>query len=118
MDLDGSTSPRWRSSSDIWNGSRSTPSRSSTSLCGRSVLEEWESVLSDLERDPALTADRLDWVAKRRLIDGYIERDGLQNDDPKLRGLDLQYHDVDPTTSLYHRWRRPIRPDAPVVHRR
>jgi Pup amidohydrolase len=29
------------------------------------VLDEWESVLGDLERDPALTADRLDWVAKR-----------------------------------------------------
>jgi Pup amidohydrolase len=67
------------------------------------VLEEWEAVLSDLERDPALTADRLDWVAKRRLIDGYVERDGLQNDDPKLRGLDLQYHDVDPATSLHRR---------------
>ncbi|MEX1005755.1 MAG: depupylase/deamidase Dop [Acidimicrobiia bacterium] len=67
------------------------------------VLEEWESVLGDLERDPALTADRLDWVAKRRLIDGYTERDGLEPDDPKLRGLDLQYHDVDPASGLYHR---------------
>lgn len=67
------------------------------------VLVEWESVLSDLERDPASTADRLDWVAKRRLIDGYVERDGLQRDDPKLRALDLQYHDIDRSTGLYHR---------------
>jgi Pup amidohydrolase len=67
------------------------------------VLEEWESVLGDLERDPALTADRLDWVAKRRLIDGFTARDGLEPDDPKLRGLDLQYHDVDPASGLYHR---------------
>jgi proteasome accessory factor A len=67
------------------------------------VLGEWESVLADLERDPALTADRLDWVAKQRLVDGYVARDGLQNDDPKLRGLDLQYHDIDPATGLYHR---------------
>ena len=67
------------------------------------VLDEWELLLGDLERDPATTADRLDWVAKRRLVDGYAERDGLQNDDPKLRALDLQYHDVDPATSLYRR---------------
>jgi Pup amidohydrolase len=67
------------------------------------VLGEWEAVLTDLERDPALTADRLDWVAKRRIIDGYVERDGLEAADPKLRALDLQYHDVDPATGLYHR---------------
>jgi Pup amidohydrolase len=67
------------------------------------VLDEWELLLGDLERDPATTADRLDWVAKRRLVDGYAERDGLENDDPKLRALDLQYHDVDPATSLYRR---------------
>jgi proteasome accessory factor A len=67
------------------------------------VLGEWEALLSDLERDPAVTADRLDWVAKRQLIDGYIQRDGLDNDDPKLRALDLQYHDIDPATGLYHR---------------
>jgi Pup amidohydrolase len=67
------------------------------------VLGEWEAVLTDLEGDPALTADRLDWVAKRRIIDGYVERDGLEAADPKLRALDLQYHDVDPATGLYHR---------------
>ena len=67
------------------------------------LLDEWEAVLGDLERDPASTADRLDWVAKRRLIEGYVQRDGLENDDPKLRGLDLQYHDIDPATGLYHR---------------
>ncbi len=67
------------------------------------VLGEWEAVLADLERDPARTADRLDWVAKRRIIDGYVDRDGLETADPKLRALDLQYHDVDPASGLYHR---------------
>ena len=67
------------------------------------VLDEWESVLGDLERDPMSTADRLDWVAKKRLIDGYVKRDELENDDPKLRALDLQYHDIDPASGLYHR---------------
>ena len=49
------------------------------------------------------TADRLDWVAKLRVMAGFRERDGLSWDDPKLRLLDLQYHDVDPGRGLYHR---------------
>jgi proteasome accessory factor A len=67
------------------------------------VVETWEGVLSDLEQDPMLTADRLDWVAKRRLLEGFVERDGLSWDNPKLRLLDIQYHDVDPARSLHRR---------------
>jgi len=67
------------------------------------VLDEWERILSDLGTDPTTTADRLDWTAKLRVLDGYRHRDGLGWDDPKLRLLDLQYHDVDPTRSLYRR---------------
>ncbi|MGQ0848801.1 MAG: depupylase/deamidase Dop [Actinomycetota bacterium] len=69
----------------------------------RKVIETWESVLGDLEIDPARTADRLDWAAKLRLIEGYVQRDGLKWDDPKLRALDLQYHDVDRERGLYYR---------------
>ncbi len=67
------------------------------------VLVLWEQVLGDLERDPMLCADRLDWVAKKQLLDGYRQRDGLEWNDAKLRLLDLQYHDVDPERGLYHR---------------
>ena len=67
------------------------------------VVELWEQVLTDLEHDPLLLADRLDWVAKHRLLLGYQDRDGLPWGDPKLRLLDLQYHDVDPDRGLYHR---------------
>jgi len=67
------------------------------------VIAEWTSVLEDLETDPALCADRLDWVAKRRLLDAYADRDGLEPGDAKLRALDLQYHDVDPARGLYHK---------------
>lgn len=67
------------------------------------VLKTWEEILTDLERDPATTADRLDWTAKLRLLEGYRDRDGLAWDDPKMRLLDLQYHDVDPDRGLYHR---------------
>jgi proteasome accessory factor A len=69
----------------------------------RRVLELWEGILTDLERDPMRTADRLDWTAKLGLIEAFRERDGLSWDDPKLRMLDLQYHDVDPDRGLYDR---------------
>jgi proteasome accessory factor A len=67
------------------------------------VVTLWEQVLGDLEIDPLRTADRLDWTAKLRLLEGFIARDGLEWNDPKLRLLDLQYHDVDPERGLYHR---------------
>jgi proteasome accessory factor A len=67
------------------------------------ALTEWETILGLLERDPLLAADRLDWVAKYRLLVGLMERDGLSWDHPKLKAFDLQYHDVDPVRGLYHR---------------
>ena len=67
------------------------------------VLEQWEGMLSDLEVDPLRLADRLDWAAKLRLLEGFRERDGLSWEDPKLAALDLQYHDVDPARGLYYR---------------
>jgi proteasome accessory factor A len=45
----------------------------------------------------------LDWVAKYRLLEAYRQRDGLGWDDPKLRLIDLQYHDVRRERGLYHR---------------
>ncbi|CAN5530631.1 depupylase/deamidase Dop [soil metagenome] len=65
------------------------------------VLECWESTLEGLERDPLATADRLDWTAKLSVMEAYRDRDGLEWSDPKLRLIDLQYHDVRRSKSLY-----------------
>ena len=67
------------------------------------VLRVWEEVLTDLERDPRLLADRLDWAAKLWLLEGYRRRDDLDWEAPKMRLLDLQFHDVEPSRGLYHR---------------
>ena len=67
---------------------------------GAQVLTEWEDVLTGLESDVSAVADRVDWVAKRRVIDGYRERHGLTWSDPRLAAMDLQYHDVRPEKSL------------------
>ncbi len=67
------------------------------------LLVRWEAVLSALEDDPLSLHRELDWVAKYRLLDGYRERDGLEWSDPKLRLIDLQYHDVRRDKGLYYR---------------
>ena len=65
------------------------------------VLREWERLLTDLETDPYLAEDRVDWVAKRRLLETYIEAEGLWWEDEALWSLDLEYHNVDPESGLY-----------------
>jgi proteasome accessory factor PafA2 len=67
------------------------------------VVERWESVLASLETEPLTLHRELDWVAKYRLLQGYRERDGLAWSDPKLRLIDLQYHDVRRSRGLYNR---------------
>jgi proteasome accessory factor A len=69
----------------------------------RDVLQRWENVLSALESDPLSLQRELDWVAKYRLLESYRERDGLAWSDPKLRLIDLQYHDVRTDKGLYYR---------------
>jgi Pup amidohydrolase len=67
------------------------------------VLDRWEAVLAALETEPLSLHRELDWVAKYRLMTAYRERDGLTWDAPKLRAIDLQYHDVRRERGLYHR---------------
>ncbi|MEO9223890.1 MAG: proteasome accessory factor PafA2 family protein, partial [Acidimicrobiales bacterium] len=67
---------------------------------GADVLERWEATLDDLELDPMRLADRIDWVAKLRLLDGYRERHDAAWDDPRVAALALQYHDLRPERSL------------------
>ncbi|MGH2786658.1 MAG: depupylase/deamidase Dop [Actinomycetota bacterium] len=65
------------------------------------VLDRWEHVLEGLERDPMMLAGQLDWVAKLKLLEAYRARDGLDWDHPKLKQIDIQYHNVRRSKSLY-----------------
>jgi Pup amidohydrolase len=67
---------------------------------GADVLARWEDVLTRLEDDPASAASTVDWVAKRRLLDGYRERHDLAWDDARLAAIGLQYHDLRPGKCL------------------
>lgn len=87
----------------------------------RQVIGMWRETLDLLERDPDLLADRVDWIAKRRLLHGVVadprdreilrdrgaailrEDEAQSPEDRRLRDLayrlwraDLRYHELSP----------------------
>ena len=68
------------------------------------VVDEWESILDDLESDPLSTGDRLDWSAKKNLLDAFVVEEELDwtRDREFLQALDLEYHNVDAENGLYY----------------
>jgi proteasome accessory factor A len=67
------------------------------------LMDIWGEVLDALRRDPMECADRLDWPAKLRLLEGYRARDSLAWSSPRLHLVDLQYADVRLGKGLYNR---------------
>jgi proteasome accessory factor A len=61
---------------------------------GNDVLQRWRNVVASLQTDPLTVANIVDWVAKKRIIEGFAQRHGLQATDPRLKAIDLQYHDM------------------------
>ncbi|MBV6459021.1 MAG: Depupylase [Fimbriimonadaceae bacterium] len=66
------------------------------------VLNEWAGTLATLEKDPLSLGDRLDWVAKKKIVDEYRRAEGLSAQDDALHSVDLEYHNIDPDRSLFH----------------
>jgi len=66
------------------------------------VLASWNRVLDDLERAPERAADRVDWVAKLRLLGDYRRAMGPEVSCAALQSIDLAYHDIRPERGLYH----------------
>src|SRR6266446_4420005 len=66
------------------------------------ILREWENVLNDLERDVTLTRDRVDWMAKKFLLNALQEEEKLSWSDPWLQSIDLEYHNVDLERGLFY----------------
>jgi len=66
------------------------------------VLREWENVLNDLERDVMSTRNRVDWAAKKFLLNALQEEEKLSWNDPWLQSIDLEYHNVDLDRGLYY----------------
>ncbi|MEO8438984.1 MAG: proteasome accessory factor PafA2 family protein, partial [Spartobacteria bacterium] len=66
------------------------------------LLGEWETVLNDLQRDVRLCRDRVDWVAKKELLEALLQEEQLSWTDPWLQSIDLEYHNIRPETGLYY----------------
>ncbi len=66
------------------------------------LVSDWEGVLDDLERDHTRCRDRLDWVAKRCLIQEFQAAHGVADADPWIQSLDLEYHRLDLEHGLYY----------------
>ena len=68
----------------------------------RQLVEDWETVLNDLETDFQRCQDRLDWVAKLALVREFQSEQKIGPDDPWLQSLDLEYHRLDREEGLYY----------------
>lgn len=67
------------------------------------ALDLWERVLAAVEGDDFSLIDReVDWAIKRKLMRRYEDRAGLSLSSPKLRQIDLAFHDVRPGRGLFN----------------
>jgi Pup amidohydrolase len=78
-------------------------SRDATPPWAPELLAVWDRVLTALDDDPMSLDGVVDWVTKYRIMQRYVDRDGLAWDDGKLALIDIQYHDVRQDKGLYNR---------------
>ena len=65
------------------------------------ILQKWGETLDALERDPMELSEKIDWVIKKAMMEGFMERKGLDWQSSQVSMLDLQYHDTRPDKGLY-----------------
>ncbi len=98
----------WDFQDQLWNVAQShVQSRGGDAVADEDevamILREWRDLLDGVRDDRERVADRVDWIAKMRIVDGFRERHDLSANDAKLRAIDLQYHDLRPEKSLAQR---------------
>jgi len=71
----------------------------------KEIIELWGKVLRQLRTDPESLSNTIDWIAKRRILEAMRLRDDLSHDHPRLRAIDLQYHEMDMTRGLFPKLR-------------
>jgi proteasome accessory factor A len=72
----------------------------------KDILEKWDRVLTGLETDPETLDRLLDWVAKKKIVEAYVASRKLDWDSHDVLRLDLEYHNIDPSKSIYYRMER------------
>ena len=67
------------------------------------ILELWERTLNAIESGDHSSIDtEVDWAIKKKLLDAYSLRHGLDLDAPRIAQLDLAYHDISPSRGLFN----------------
>jgi len=69
-------------------------------------LDMWEHVVTGLEHDPLSLDREIDWVTKHNLIERYRDRHDLPLSHPRVALLDLQYHDISRSRSVFYKMQR------------
>ncbi|HEX29502.1 TPA: sigma-70 family RNA polymerase sigma factor [Candidatus Poribacteria bacterium] len=70
------------------------------------ILERWEHTLSCLADDPMKLDGKVDWIIKRRLLESFREKHGLDWGAPELVEADMRYHILLPEEGSYYRLER------------
>jgi proteasome accessory factor A len=65
------------------------------------VISSSRALLQDLHGDFGRFARRVDWAAKRKVLESYLEDARTDWRDPALRAYDLEYHNADPEQGLH-----------------
>jgi proteasome accessory factor A len=65
------------------------------------TLDQWANTLDRLRSDPLSLTDKLDWVNKRTIVETYMKSENLDWSHDALHSIDLEYHNIDPTKSLF-----------------
>lgn len=67
------------------------------------ALELWERSLTAIETgDHSKISKDIDWAIKKNLLDGYMSKNGLELDNPRVAQLDLMYHDITQSRGLFY----------------
>ncbi|MDO5750672.1 MAG: Pup--protein ligase [Rothia sp. (in: high G+C Gram-positive bacteria)] len=72
------------------------------------ALDLWQRTLDAIESGDYSSIDtEIDWAIKKKLLDSYIARarakgEAADYSSPRIRQLDLAYHDIDPQRSIYY----------------
>ncbi|PIQ95355.1 MAG: hypothetical protein COV67_15285 [Nitrospinae bacterium CG11_big_fil_rev_8_21_14_0_20_56_8] len=65
------------------------------------IIDGWDSVLRDLPRGPEALLGRVDWASKLWMLREFQREENLDWNDPWLKSLDLEYHNINRQQGLY-----------------
>jgi proteasome accessory factor A len=65
------------------------------------ITSECRGLLEDRAEDPEAFSRKVDWAAKRSILDMFREEEGIAWTDPHMQALDLAYTSLDPEEGLF-----------------